>query len=291
MISSMTGFSRVGRQDRWGRAAWELRSLNHRFLEIGVHLPRELAALEQPCRDLCRRHVRRGKVICQLEFEAAEGLVSHRINRARVRDLLQAMRDVQELTEGPCAPIDLPRVLEWPGVLQSLDLREASIRQPLLELLQEAVTAFVAKRRQEGESLGRIFREKCGSCAAILDELRQGAPQLADQARQRLREQVRQLAAGGADIDPGRLEQELVLLLRRSDATEELDRLGIYLEETRRLLERGGAIGKHLNFLLQELHRESHTLAAKIGGLHNDSAVIRLRLLVEQMREQAQNVE
>jgi len=244
----MTGFSRVERQDRWGLAAWELRSLNHRFLEIGVHLPRELGALEQPCRDLCRQHVRRGKVICQLEFEAAEGVVSHRINRARARDLLRAMRDVQELTEGPCAPIDLLRVLEWPGVMQSPDLREASIRQPLLDLLQEAMTAFVAKRRQEGESLGRIFREKCGSCAAVLDELRQGAPRLAEQARQRLRVQVRQLAAGGADIDPGRLEQELILLLRRSDATEELDRLGI-------------------------------------------SAAIRLRLLVEQMREQAQNVE
>ncbi len=288
MASSMTGFARREQRDALGYAAWEGRSLNHRFLEISVHLPKELTGLEHRCRKLIGSRIQRGKLSFQLYLEVPEApSASFTLNQKLLGSVLEATEQVRRLLKNP-APIDPLAVLRWPDVYEPTAPALEQWSDPLLRLLEQCLDDLSADRRREGETLARGLGERCDAIAKLLSLLRREAPTLARQAKRKLQEQALQLQE---KLAPERLEQELVILMQKSDIEEELDRLEFYLDEVRRLLLEDRPVGKHLNFLMQELHREINTISSKLTFAGGEGSLIQLKVLTEQMREQVQNIE
>jgi len=284
----MTGFGRAERRYPWGLATWELVSINHRFLDIHLQLPGEAGLLERRCRKLLQRRLGRGKVNAILRVTQAEQeLAPLHVNRPLVQRLLAAAAEVEQL-HASCAPLSAMQVLRWPGVCEEASPIQGADLELLLELLDEAVAALCADRRREGAALAEAIRLRCNDVGAIIDGLKRQAAKLVRQGHERMRERLRQLQV---EVDPARMEQELALLLQKADVEEELDRIRILLEQMLRLLDSEQPIGKHLGFLLQELGREANTLGTKLGPVGNGDAGVRVKVLIEQVREQASNVE
>jgi len=288
MIRSMTAFARCERQAQWGRLTWELRSVNHRYQEVTVRLPEDLRAIEPAVRERVGASLRRGKVECNLRLRADPGAVPEIAVNAQYLDrLLEACRLVQGRLEtaAPPGPLDL---LRWPGVVAEADRDLGPVMKAALEALDEALADMVATRRREGEQIAVWLRSRCEAMASEVTRVRARLPAV----RQQLREKVlARLAEVGVETDPGRLEQELVFQAQKMDVDEELDRLEGHLEEVGRVLERREPVGRRLDFLMQEFNREANTLASKSADAEATRAAVELKVLIEQMREQVQNVE
>jgi uncharacterized protein (TIGR00255 family) len=267
---------------------WELRSVNHRFLEIQFRLPEALRGLEQGLRDTVRQHLKRGKVDCTLRVDRPGPMGSVQLNRPVLLQLLavleQMRRDVPELA--PPNPVDL---LRWPGLLgQEPALDEAALEEPVVDLFEAALTELIAHRQREGAQLRETIEQRLEEMDRLLDQIKRHTATIASEVQARLMQRINDLRTS---LEPERLEQEVALLAQRADVAEELDRLRIHIEEARTNLRSPGPHGRRLDFLTQELNREANTLGSKsIMGQISQRAVD-LKVIIEQIREQVQNVE
>ena len=287
MVHSMTAFARAERAGAHGTLSWELRSVNHRYLEPLLRLPEAFRDLEGAVREALRQGLSRGKVECTLRFAEETAGKPLQVNRERATQLIAAAESVSALISQP-APLNPLEVLAWPGVLVADAADPQALNAEALGVFAEALAQLKTGRAREGAELARLLEERLDS---ILDEvaaLRTLVPQMLAAQRQKILDRFAELQI---EPDPQRLEQELVLLAQKSDVAEELDRLSTHVNEVRRVLKAGGAAGRRLDFLMQELNREANTLGSKAFDPRSTQAAVNLKVLIEQMREQVQNIE
>ena len=288
MARSMTGFARREARGDFGVLIWELRSVNHRYLDMGLRLPEELRALESECRERIAAAVKRGKLDGQLRFEpAAGGQAALSVDEARARAVGNALAQVAGIV-GAAAPISPGEVLRWPGVVQEPPLDVAVVGQSALKLLDQALADLAAARGREGERTAAVLHERARMIGLIVAELRKRQAGMTAALRDKLKARVEELRV---QVDPQRLEQELVMVAQRLDVAEELDRLESHLKEFADTLKTGDAVGRRLDFLMQEFNREANTLGSKSQDAAVTQQVVDLKVLIEQMREQVQNLE
>ncbi len=288
MLRSMTGFARAERTTPAGVLAWEVKSVNHRYLEISLRLPEELRAFEAGFRRAIGAAARRGKVDAALwlrpgpgasrEFEVDEDLLDR---------LIETAASVQRRL-GPAGRIDAADLIRWQGVVHEAERDPAPVAQAAEALLGEALAAFTAARAAEGERIAVMLQSRAHALRRILDAVAARLPEVQARIRAKMKER---LAALGAEGNLERIEQEIALLLQKMDAAEELDRLGSHVAELEATLAADDAVGRKLDFLMQEFNREANTLSSKSQDIETTRAAVELKVLIEQMREQVQNVE
>jgi uncharacterized protein (TIGR00255 family) len=289
MIRSMTGFARRERHGTWGTLTCELRAVNHRYLELSMRMPEELRSLENEARQLLAGTLRRGKVDAGLYLRntaAAPGALE--LNRPLLEQLVQRAADVATLAGRPDAALNPLDLLRWPGVIREAERDMAPVLVEALELLRETAADLNDARAREGARIHEMLRSRCEALQQSVSLMRARLPELAARIRARVAERVAQL---GAQLDSERLEQELVLLAYKMDFEEELDRLGSHVTETMQVLDARDPAGRRLDFLMQELNREANTLSSKSQDVETTRAAVDIKVLIEQMREQVQNVE
>ncbi|MBF8778556.1 YicC/YloC family endoribonuclease [Pseudomonas fulva] len=287
MVHSMTAFARVERAGRQGTLVWELRSVNHRYLEPHLRLPEALRDLEGAVREGLRQGLSRGKIECTLRLSEDSAGKPLQVDRERAAQLVAAAETVADLISQP-APLNPLEVLAWPGVLVADASDPQALGAEAMALFDEALAQLKAGRAREGVELARLINERLDSMASEVTTLRALVPQMLAAQRQKLLDRFADLRS---ELDPQRLEQEMVILAQKSDVAEELDRLSTHVAEVRRVLKSGGATGRRLDFLMQELNREANTLGSKAFDPRSTQAAVNLKVLIEQMREQVQNIE
>lgn len=286
MIASMTAFARLEDSGDWGRAVWEIRTVNHRYLEIGLRLPDDMRVLENRIRERISAKIQRGKVDCSLRYEPDEtNMGDITINQVLADKLISAARDLPLGSSTQINPID---ILRWPGVINRETPDAEAIGGPLLTLLDATMDLILENRLREGEKLAALLVERCNAAAVCVKATRTRLPEIMDAIRERIIARSLELAS---EIDRDRLEQEMVILAQKLDVAEELDRLETHIEEVRRILTTAEAKGRRLDFLMQEMNREANTLGSKAGSIDVSNASVELKVLIEQMREQIQNIE
>lgn len=288
MIRSMTGFARREQSGPWGTLTWELRTVNHRYLEIGCRLPEELRAAEGEFRQTIGASVRRGKVDCTLNFRAGAGSsAALEINHSLVAELVSRAHEIAKVT-GNAAPLDPLELLRWPGVVND----SRGDLEPLIAAaragLAAALTDLTESRGREGARIRELLAQRCVALLKQVDAVVQRLPEVRARIRSKLTERLAQLQA---QPDSDRLEQELVILAQKMDVDEELDRLRSHVVEIRKALDGTEAAGRRLDFLMQELNREANTLSSKSQDTETTRAAVEMKVVIEQMREQIQNVE
>ena len=287
MVHSMTAFARVERAGTQGTLIWELRSVNHRYLEPHLRLPEAFRDLEGAVRESLRQGISRGKVECTLRFTEENASKSLQVDQERARQLVEAAETVASLIKNP-APLNPLAVLSWPGVLVADAADPQALNQEALSLFEDALAELKNGRNREGAELARLINERLDNMSQEVATLRTLVPQMLAAQRQKILDRFTDMKA---ELDPQRLEQEMVLLAQKSDVAEELDRLSTHVTEVRRVLKSGGAAGRRLDFLMQELNREANTLGSKAFDPRSTQAAVNLKVLIEQMREQVQNIE
>jgi uncharacterized protein (TIGR00255 family) len=286
MIASMTGFARRELAGSWGTLTCELRSVNHRYLEPGFRLPEELRPLESDLRQLLAKNLKRGKVDCTMHLRSTQAAERElRVDAVALERVASAVREV--LTALPKATVDAVEVLRWPGVVDAATPDSEALLASGRTLFQQTLEDLGAMRLREGKRLGELIELRCAGLAAQVAQVRARLPEIQARVRTRFNEKVAELLAA---VDRDRIEQEVVLQLQRIDVAEELDRLGGHIEETRRVMAGGEPAGRRLDFLMQELNREANTLASKSQDLDTTRITVDMKVLIEQMREQVQNV-
>jgi len=288
MIQSMTAFARESAPTEQGNLTVELRSVNHRYLDCTFKLPEALRSMETQLREKAGAALARGKLDCIIRLQANPSQADDlRIDGARLDALLEAVREIQARLGAP-APVDPIQIMQFPGICVAREDSEQLLRQEALALYESALASMRENRRREGRRLGELVLERLAQVEAGVTAARAMMPGLIQQQQDRITARIKDL---GADIDPGRLEQELVYLAQRADVEEELDRLDAHVGEVRRTLEQGGPCGRRLDFLMQELNREANTLSSKSLSSATTQNAVELKVLIEQMREQIQNIE
>ncbi len=288
MIRSMTAFARVENQYDWGSAYWELRSVNNRYLDVSTRLPEDFRALESAVREQVSAHLGRGKVDCTLRVNfSSERSDAFALDMTLAKQLADAGQEVAEHL-GAKANLDIMEILRWPGVFQSNPPDLELVSKALLESLEGALAELVATRTREGEKLSEMIKSRCIGSREAVSTLRERVPGILAAARQRLIERVTEIKES---FDPERIEQEVVLLAQKSDVAEELDRLETHIDEVERVLTEKKPVGRRLDFLMQEMNREANTLGSKSNDADTTKASVELKVLIEQMREQIQNIE
>jgi uncharacterized protein (TIGR00255 family) len=288
MITSMTGFARREAAGPWGTLVCELRSVNHRFLESGFRLPDELRAAEPELRQCLMREVKRGKVDCTLSLRSAQGAQSAlELDTDALERLLVRVRELASAFPADHT-VNLLDVLHWPGVIRDNSTAGEELQGVAKALVGETLTELVAARTREGERLRELIDQRCAGLATLVAQVRVRLPEVQQRVRTRLEERIAELAV---QVDRERLEQELAILLQRLDVEEELDRLCGHIDEIRRATAGSEPAGRRLDFLMQELNREANTLSSKSQDLETTRAAVEMKVIIEQMREQVQNVE
>ena len=291
MLRSMTGYGRAAVEGDWQELSWELRSVNHRFLDLSLYLPEDFRSLEADVRAKLGARLSRGKLTAQLRFvptQAGGGMLP---DADRLAALSQALDAVDQQITGLARP-DALQLLKWPGVLAEQKLDRDALKKPILAALDEGIDAMLAARSSEGERLGDILAARCDSLAAGVAQVREQLPVVSAEWRARLEKRVAELAGSDAvQVDPARLEQELLIIAQRQDVDEELDRLDGHIKEVRDTLKRKEPIGRRLDFLMQELNREANTLTSKSQSSVITQVAVEMKVAIEQMREQVQNIE
>ena len=287
MVHSMTAFARAERAGAQGTLIWELRSVNHRYLEPHLRLPDAFRDLEGTVREALRQGLSRGKVECTLRFNEESTGKPLQVDRERAAQLVAAAETIASLIKQPAALNPL-EVLAWPGVLVADATDPQALNIEAMSLFEEALKELRNGRNREGTELARLINERLDNMATEVTTLRALVPQMLAVQRQKVLDRFTDMKA---ELDPQRLEQEMVLLAQKSDVAEELDRLSTHMTEVRRVLKSGGAAGRRLDFLMQELNREANTLGSKAFDPRSTQAAVNLKVLIEQMSEQVQNIE
>jgi uncharacterized protein (TIGR00255 family) len=288
MIASMTGFARHERSGPFGTLVCEIRSVNHRYLDATLRLPDSCRALETELRQSLARELKRGKVDCTLQQRAPQAeAVALDIDQAALDRLLARLRELNKAL-GQTAQVDPIELLRWPGVLREAENNTEQLQQAVRELFARTLTDLAGARAREGARLAALIETRCASLGEMVSALRTRLPEAQARIGQRFTERVQELKA---QVDPDRIEQEIALLLQRFDVAEELDRLTGHIEETRRTLAGTEPAGRRLDFLMQEFNREANTLSSKSQDLETTRTAVEMKVLIEQMREQVQNIE
>ncbi|MBA0159672.1 YicC/YloC family endoribonuclease [Pectobacterium versatile] len=287
MIRSMTAYARREIKGNWGSAAWELRSVNQRYLETYLRLPEQFRSLEPVARERIRARLTRGKIECNLRFELDPSAQSALIlNEKLAKQLVNAANWVKmQSDEGEINPVD---ILRWPGVMSAEEQDLDVISAELLTALEGALDDFIAARESEGDALKGMIEQRLAGVSAEVVKVRAQMPNILLWQRERLQSK---LEDAQVQLENNRLEQELVLMAQRVDVSEELDRLDAHVKETYKILKKEEAVGRRLDFMMQEFNRESNTLASKSINADVTASAIELKVLIEQMREQIQNIE
>jgi len=285
---SMTAFSRQQADREWGSLTWELRSINHRYLETSVRLPESFRGLENVIRDTVRKKLNRGKIECQLRFQALETSQSDlQLNKEVIAKLVRANSEINKITDLD-NQLTSVEILRWPGVVADQGSDADTIEKEALDLFIAALDDLVSSRAREGEALKGMLNQRIVSIREIVASIRGKMPDIICGQRKNLFEKLEELKA---ELEPTRLEQEIAILAQKADVDEELDRLDSHLDEVGRVIESNGQKGRRLDFLMQELNREANTLSSKSIVVDTTLGAVELKVLIEQMREQIQNVE
>lgn len=283
MTRSMTGFSRHSQTGELGTAVWELRAVNHRYLEVNFRLPEMLRGLEPRFKALLQEHLQRGKIDCSLRYEPS-GDASLTLNKPLLEKLIAAQKEILTLyPEGKTA-----NLLKWPGVLQSPEPNLNDLTPWLLDGLTDTVKQLIETRQSEGKKLQALLNERLTAMPKQLAIVEKALPEILQKQREKWQDRLKDLMSNG---DEARLEQEVVVFAQRMDIAEEIDRLNAHLEEVSKVLTQDNAMGRRLDFLMQELNREANTIASKSVAKDTTHAAVELKVLIEQMREQVQNIE
>lgn len=289
MITSMTGFARCEASGAFGALTCELRSVNHRYLESGFRLPEELRGLESELRQSLAKLLNRGKIDCTVHFRAAAGAASALVvDQAALERVLERVREVSAALQTEHAAVDVLEVLRWPGVIREEPTDTDSLQKTTRELFGATVSELRAARDREGVRLRDLIETRCEQLATLVTQVRARLPEVQARVRSRLHERLKDLPN---EVEPERFEQEVVLMLQRLDVAEELDRLTGHIEEARRVMAAKEPAGRRLDFLMQELNREANTLSSKSQDLETTRMTVDMKVCIEQMREQVQNVE
>ena len=287
MICSMTGFARKEHKAQWGTAVWEIRSVNQRYLETFYRIPENFRALEPNLRDRLRKKLQRGKVECSLRINFNESnTTSLNLNEALAKQVIKASKWAQNNgADGSVFPVD---ILKWPGVISTEEADMDSVQKELLALFDDTLKEFIASRASEGDNMKALIEQRLNAIGEEASKVETHMPEILEWQKDRIRTKF---ADAQIELDDTRVEQEMILIAQKSDVAEELDRLRSHISETQKILSQGGAIGRRLDFMMQEFNREANTLGSKsINTLVTQSAV-ELKVLIEQMREQIQNIE
>ncbi|GIU03626.1 YicC/YloC family endoribonuclease [Shewanella morhuae] len=287
MIQSMTAYARIEHKAQWGTASWEIRSVNQRYLETYLRLPEQFRSFEPVLRDRLRKRLSRGKVEVNLRYELADSSNNElQLNQALAKQLLGAANWLKQ--EAGQGDVNLTDILRWPGVLASGEQDMDAIGADLMTAFDAAIDQFIEARGREGEAIKDMLLSRLEGVSEQIAVVREHMPTVMLYQREKL---TNRLAEIKGELDPARIEQEMVLLAQKQDVAEEMDRLEAHVTEARRILKKGGSEGRRLDFMMQEFNRESNTLASKSISAEITSAAVELKVLIEQMREQIQNVE
>ena len=287
MIYSMTAFARSEVKKEWGTAVWEIRSVNQRYLETYFRLPEQFRSLEPVLRERFRKRLQRGKVECALRFTANDSAVTKlNLNEQLAKQVLHAADWVQ--SHGQSTGVNPLDVLKWPGVIASEEADMDAIQADMLEGLDKAMNDFIAARGAEGETLKSLIEQRLDAIEVEAEKVAQRMPEILTWQREKIQARFEEAKL---ELDAARVEQEMILLAQKVDVAEELDRLNSHVAETRKILKKGGACGRRLDFMMQEFNRESNTLGSKSISTEITQSAFELKVLIEQMREQIQNIE
>ena len=284
----MTAFSYQEGSGEYGECIWEIRSVNHRYLDINLRLPEAFRSQENHYRTQIKNRLKRGKIDATLRFTPHKKVQNEiNVNEPLARALIIATRQLENYMEKPKAITSID-VLNWPGVAQEIEANVNAALNPAIQLLDQCLSDLISTRLREGQRLSEFIFQRCDQIAEVIVQVRQRRPQMLDALRDKLLKRIHELQL---TLDSNRLEQELVLLAQRFDVDEEIDRLMAHLDEINNILERDEPMGRRLDFLMQELNREANTLASKSHDSITTQAAVELKVLIEQMREQIQNLE
>lgn len=286
MLNSMTGFARRMAESPLGTLTCEIRTVNHRYLDVQFRLPEELRAREIALRQTVSATIKRGKVECSVHFRRAAG-EQGQLNRPLLQQLHARLDDLRNYLPdtGAVDPLDL---LRWPGVVEEPEIDAESLIAAATALLEETLASLAEMRASEGERIAQMLRARCAEVGKIADGVKRRMPEVLLAARNRQQERIDKL---DVDADPARLETELALVAQKLDVDEELDRLESHVSELHNVLADSEPVGRRLDFLMQELNREANTLGSKSADAETTKAAVDLKVLIEQMREQIQNIE
>ena len=287
MVRSMTAFARQNADTEQGRFTWEIRSVNSRYLELHFRLPDDFRDLEPFLRDTLKKRLNRGKVEVFLRFHAASAAQGLSVNAALVEALNQAADQVHAVI-GPGNALDALRILEWPGVLEGAAIDTKALQASALAAFEAALNELITAREREGDSLAALIQQRCEECQALSIRADSLMPEAIAAQREHLQKKLDELLD---NPDTERLEQEIVLLAQKADIAEETDRLRTHIDEVQAILSRDEPIGRRLDFMMQELNREANTLSSKAIRTDLTRIAVDLKVLIEQMREQVQNIE
>jgi uncharacterized protein (TIGR00255 family) len=288
MTNSMTGFATADCSTKYGDLVWELRTVNHRYLETQFKLPDGFRVLEPALRDIAASKLKRGKLDASLQFRAAtQAKTELKINAALAKQVIRQAENLAREIDDPEEFSGLD-ILRWPGVVTEDAIDTTELFQPVQDLLSAALDSLCAARAREGARIQAMLEERLEQIAILSGQVRARMPEVLAGIRERVLERARSLEAR---IDDDRLEQELVMLAQKMDVAEELDRIDAHVEETRGAFAMEGVVGRRLDFLMQEFNREANTLGSKSADPATTKAAVDLKVLIEQLREQVQNVE
>lgn len=283
----MTSFSRQSHDDEWGTLVWELRTVNHRYLEISLRCPDQFRAQEMVIREIIQKYLSRGKVEVTLKFIPGPSLpIDFSLNAPLLEKLSQAEKTVR--TYFPDVTVNATNILSWKGVLQTVEADSEALNQNMVHLLERALTELVAIRQREGKGLLEFIQGNSKKVSTEASKVKQQLPEIMAAERDRIQQRLTDVQE---NLDEQRLEQEMVIWAQRADVAEELQRLDAHLEEVDRVLKNGGVVGRRLDFLMQELNREANTLSSKSMHAGMTQSAVEMKVLIEQMREQVQNIE
>lgn len=286
MIQSMTTFARVSDQGDWGSATWEMKVVNHRHFDCVLKIPEALRHLESDIKLRLQEKLNRGRAECILKFNKDRQVgADFEINKELVEKIIAAVTEIKSFL--PMSSVDPMKILSWPNVLQVVEEDLTQAEENILQIFDKAVAELVATRQREGAAIAGVMKERLKVMLEIVAKVKTKMPQILANFREKI---VKRLEEVTASLDQSRLEQEMVYVAQKVDVAEEIDRLELHAKEVVRVLDEGGVVGKRLDFLMQELNREANTLSSKSIDIETTQAAVDLKVLIEQLREQVQNV-
>jgi len=288
MIKSMTAFAREHSQNELGNISIEFKTVNSRYLDLNIRLPDLLCEMEMPLRELIRSHIQRGKVDFTLRYIPGEDIEQEiTLNTPLVKQLITTAESLSKKLKNP-APIDVMDILRWQGVISVTDIDITPLKKSIIDVMLRGLHELNKTREREGTALTTCLTERLTELEKHIQTIEPFAKKIVEQQRQKLLDKITEL---NVSVDPARLEQEIVFACQKLDIMEEIDRLKTHIKETRRVLKEGGAAGRRLDFLMQEFNREANTIASKANLPDIISTSVEMKVLIEQMREQIQNIE
>jgi uncharacterized protein (TIGR00255 family) len=289
MIKSMTSFAHHSEQGNWGSAVWEIRCLNHRYFDCSFHLPESLRNLESELRESLRSQLTRGKIDCYLRYQPGEAVkLKLSLNTDLVKQLAVAANKLKAQFKNSLSSVDPMRVLLWHDVLQISETESELVRKKIIKLFEQTLAGVIIIRKREGSSLGKLIVQRLQNVLLEIGKIKKLLPLIIKSRKEKLLSHLEEVKV---ELDASRLEQEMVFFAQKIDVTEEIERMELHIQEIQRILKQGGVVGKGLDFLMQELNRDANTLASKSVDKRVTHAAVEIKILVEQMREQVQNIE